>query len=293
MTDPMRAQLTPGGRRTVVATEAGTVAALRSDPPAGLAGGPAPTVLLVPGYTGSKEDFAPLLDPLAAAGFTTLAIDLPGQFESPGTGDPADYSPDRLARVLRAVAATLSDTSCVHLVGHSFGGLVARAAVIADPDRYASLVLIGSGPSALGGARRMLIDRLEPVLATSGLTAVYAASQALERTRPGYVEPPPVLAAFLERRFLAGAPAMLQGMGDALRAEPDRVDDLAAVAPPILVLSGERDDAWLPAVQDEMAERLGAERAVIAGAAHSPAVENPAATVAALVRFWNRVGRQP
>src|SRR3954469_19375886 len=42
------------------------------------------TVLLVPGYTGSKEDFAPLLDGIAAAGLRAIAVDLPGQFESAG-----------------------------------------------------------------------------------------------------------------------------------------------------------------------------------------------------------------
>jgi pimeloyl-ACP methyl ester carboxylesterase len=35
-----------------------------------------------------------------------------------------------------------------------------------------------------------------------------------------------------------------------------------------------------------MATRLSAERVAIPGAAHSPAVENPAATAAALVDFW-------
>jgi pimeloyl-ACP methyl ester carboxylesterase len=35
-----------------------------------------------------------------------------------------------------------------------------------------------------------------------------------------------------------------------------------------------------------MARRLGAPYTAIAGAAHSPAVENPTATVATLVEFW-------
>jgi pimeloyl-ACP methyl ester carboxylesterase len=37
-----------------------------------------------------------------------------------------------------------------------------------------------------------------------------------------------------------------------------------------------------------MAERLGAEYSVIPRAAHSPAVENPAGTVRALLAFWTR-----
>jgi pimeloyl-ACP methyl ester carboxylesterase len=277
------AQLESGGERSIVTTAAGPVCTLGN----GASGTP---VLLLPGYTGSKEDFAPLLRPLGEAGLAVTAIDLPGQYESPGPSDPADYTPDRLAEVVVEVAASLGER--VHLLGHSFGGLVARAAVIARPDAFASLVLMCSGPAGIGGDRRTLIEQLEPILAASGMAAVYAASQLAYRAQAGYIEPPAPLAAFLERRFLAGAPAMLQGMGIALRTEPDRVAELAAVAPRTLVLYGVDDDAWPPAVQAEMARRLGAERAVIPGAAHSPAVENPAATIAALTEFWTDGGQR-
>jgi pimeloyl-ACP methyl ester carboxylesterase len=40
-----------------------------------------------------------------------------------------------------------------------------------------------------------------------------------------------------------------------------------------------------------MAERLGAPVVAVPDAAHSPAVENPPVTAAALVEFWQRVGR--
>ena len=263
----------------IIETSCGPVAAIRT--------GEGTSVLMLPGYTGSKEDFAPLLEPLADAGFAATAIDLPGQYESPGPADPAHYTPDALAAVVLDVAATLQRP--VHLLGHSFGGLVARSSVLAAPDAFASLVLMSSGPSGLGGARAQMIGDLEPLLASSGVAGVYAASLAVYRAQAGYVEPPAPQAAFLERRFLAGAPAMLQGMGSAVRTEPDRVAELTEVAPPALVLFGVDDDAWPPAVQREMAGRLGAEVAQIRDAAHSPAVENPAATAAALVDFWRRV----
>ena len=38
-------------------------------------------------------------------------------------------------------------------------------------------------------------------------------------------------------------------MGDALRSEPDRIDELKAAGVPTLVLYGEHDDAWPPTVQ--------------------------------------------
>lgn len=259
-------------------TSSGMVAALRAGPADG------DPVLLLPGYTGSKEDFAPLLGPFARAGFAVTAVDLPGQYESSGPADPAGYTPDALAATVADVADTLG--ASVHLLGHSFGGLVARAAVLAAPHRYRSLVLMSSGPAAIGGARAALIEQLEPVLAASGLAGVYAASQAIYRAQPGYVEPPAPQGAFLQRRFLAGVPAMLQGMGTALRVEPDRVAELAAVAPPTLVLFGVDDDAWPTVVQREMARLLGATVVEIDGAAHSPAVENAAATATALIDFW-------
>jgi pimeloyl-ACP methyl ester carboxylesterase len=265
---------------TTIRTPLGPLAALRS-------GGSGPPVLLVPGYTGSKEDFGPILDPIAAAGFRCWAIDLPGQYESPGPDDPEQYRPDALGAWLRAAAAVLGPP--VHLVGHSFGGLVARAAVIAAPAEFASLTLLASGPAAIAGGRRERIETLAPLLETEGVAGVYAAMLAADAAAPDYQAPEPEVAAFLRRRFLAGSPAMLAGMAGALLDEPDRVGELAATAVPVLVLHGVDDDAWAPRVQRAMADRLGAEHVAVPAAAHSPAVENPAPTAAALVAFWRRV----
>ena len=45
-----------------------------------------PRVLLVPGATGSKEDFSLMLPELAAAGYFVLSCDIAGQYESAGAG---------------------------------------------------------------------------------------------------------------------------------------------------------------------------------------------------------------
>jgi pimeloyl-ACP methyl ester carboxylesterase len=71
-----------------------------------------------------------------------------------------------------------------------------------------------------------------------------------------------------------------------MTTEPDRVADLAATGIPLLVAHGEADDAWSPATQADMARRLGARHEVVPDAVHSPAVENPARTVAVLTSFW-------
>jgi pimeloyl-ACP methyl ester carboxylesterase len=255
---------------------------------AALACGSGRPVLLLPGFTGSKEDFGPIQDELAAAGFRAVAIDLLGQFESdPADPDePAGYSPVALGAVVRAVADRLGDG--VHLLGHSFGGLVARAAVLAG-GRFASLVLLDSGPAALSGARAERIELMRPLLPQLGVAGVYEASEALRAGEPGYVPDPPELAAFLRRRFVAGSAAGLLGMGAALLAEPDQTAELAAAGLPVRVVFGADDDAWPAAVQRRMAAQLSAGVDEIPHAAHSPAVENPAATARALIDFWRRV----
>jgi len=261
-----------------VQLSAGGVAVLDATP----TGASRDTALLVPGYTGSKEDFAPILDPLREAGYRTVALDLPGQYQSPGPEDRGAYTVEWLAQVVTQLADTLSDEP-VHLLGHSFGGLVARAAVLAAPGRYRSLVLLASGPCGLDGGRRAMLAHLER-LVPHGMPAIY---QELERMRPpGEPVPEPEVAGFLRARFLASSLAGYLGMGDAITSEPDRVDALRDSGVPTLVCFGESDNAWLPAQQREMAVRLDAQLTVIASAGHSPAVDRPTQTTAALTTFW-------
>jgi pimeloyl-ACP methyl ester carboxylesterase len=91
---------------------------------------------------------------------------------------------------------------------------------------------------------------------------------------------------FYSRRFLRNSADGLRGMADAMLNEPDRVAELAATGLPLLVAHGEADDAWLPHVQADMAQRLSARHEVINNSIHSPAVENPARTLEVLLDFW-------
>ncbi|MGB8652017.1 MAG: alpha/beta hydrolase [Mycobacteriales bacterium] len=242
------------------------------------------TVVMVPGYTGSKEDFRYVLEPLAAAGLRVVAIDQRGQYQSPGPDDHDAYTVRQLAEDLLHLVRALDDAA-VHLVGHSFGGLVSRAAVLAEPTAFRSLVLMGSGPAGLTGPRADVLPFLKPVLLEGGLEAVWEASRAIARDNPRKVEVTEEAQDFLRARLLGSSPSGLLAMADALTSEPDRVDELAAVDLPKLVMYGEHDDAWLPALQDDMARRLGAPVVVVPDALHSPAAENPFLTARALLEF--------
>jgi pimeloyl-ACP methyl ester carboxylesterase len=242
-----------------------------------------PPVLLVPGWTGSKEDFGPVLKPLADAGYAVTAIDQRGQFRSPPRPD-GDYSPPAQGQDVVLAAKALG--APIHLVGHSVGGLAARAAVLVEPALFRSVVLMDSGPAGVDNGRRQQLELMRPVLAQYGLPGVYEALQRLDASQPGYTPPPEDEARFMRERFLASDPQCLLGMAEAIIDEPDLVAELAAVPVPILVLCGADDDVWSAAIQADMARRLGAPYVAIPGAAHSPAVEDPAATVEALRAFW-------
>jgi pimeloyl-ACP methyl ester carboxylesterase len=281
------AQLAPHrGARVEVTTTAGPLAALRAEARAQDQPWDAVAVL-VPGYSASKEDFAPLIDTIADAGIGVLALDLPGQYESPPLPGEADHRAEPLGLVVaEVVRAEVAAGRTVLLLGHSYGGLVARAAVLAGaPVR--GLTLLDTGPGELPmGPRRSRLDVLEPVLRRRGLDAVVA----LREEAGDWEGNDPAVAAFLRRRLATSSPVALLGMGDALRSEPDRVPELVAALRgrrlATLVVCGMADDAWPVTTQRTMADRLEAEFAAVPRAAHSPNVENPRSLLDVLVPTW-------
>ena len=288
MSTPRFLTLPPGVRRTDIETSRGTFAALEALPGSGVSErGPA---LLVPGFTGSKEDFIAVLQTLAGAGRRVVTLDMRGQYETPGSDDIAAYTCTELGADIGAVIESFGDP--VHLVGHSFGGLVARETVITDPSLAESFTLMSSGPAAIGGGREVEGRVLLAALPKVGLEHLWSTRMEPEAIAKGV---PPEIVAFLRRRMFSNAGAGLLGMANEILSCPDRVDELAKVTGGaglhVLVLYGENDDAWDPEEQAVMAERLGARKVVIPGAAHSPAVEAPETTASALTAFWNDAER--
>ena len=291
-------------RSTTVMTERGEFAVLEARPTLGVSH--RKPALLLPGFTGSKENFLPVLEPLAAAGRTVVAIDLRGQYQSPAAPDRAGYHSAALAADVLAIAAAVGrDAGGVHLVGHSLGGLIARETVLHRAAGVMSLTLLGSGPAAIGGQRaealRDLLAILDPddgaepddrSTLTAAVRHAWHDKHEPQARAEGIDEH---IIAFLKERTLRTCPVHLIVLARFLLSCQDRTDDLAAVVSAglsTLVVYGENDDAWLPAEQERMARRLDAERACIPGAAHSPAIEAPVTTAAILTNFWNAAERR-
>ncbi|MDT0265468.1 alpha/beta fold hydrolase [Streptomyces sp. DSM 44915] len=273
-----------GVRAYPLVTRRGAFAVLDIAP----AGPPSGTALLVPGFTGSKEDFIALLAPLAAAGYRAVAVDGRGQYESAGDLARRSYALGALAEDVLAQAEALG-APAVHLVGHSLGGLISRGAVLraaaAGRSPFASLTLMASGAGRIARGQRWRARALGAGLPVLGQRRLWWVLQPKAETSE--------LWNFLRGRWLANSPAQLRSTGRTLRYEPDRVAALAATGLPVHVLSGERDLAWPVVELDVMARRLRARRTVIAGAEHSPNAQRPTETAAALADFWAAVGNGP
>jgi pimeloyl-ACP methyl ester carboxylesterase len=299
---PRTLELPAGVRRVTIETGRGSFAALEAVPAAGVC--ERQPALLIPGYTGSKEDFIPVLGPLAAAGRRVVAIDQRGQHETPGVLDASAYELPELAADAALIAGTLGQADGaagqpVHLLGHSFGGLVARELMLAQAARISSLTLLSSGPGALTGPRADVLRKLLGQLDGKPLPELAGEVKRLWDT---HLEPeaiadgvPADILDFLRARMLGSCAAGLKFMAENLLRCPDRTPALAALPQArVLVVYGEDDDAWASAIQEDMAQRLGAERVCIPGAAHSPAVEAPETAASILTGFWNSVEcRQP
>jgi pimeloyl-ACP methyl ester carboxylesterase len=150
-----------------------------------------------------------------------------------------------------------------HVVGHSYGGVIALLAVAKQPESVRSLTVIE--PPALGVARGRpavdeFVERIEehwtngprdPAEFLGGFLGLVGSS-----IPPGNFSP----------ELLQGARTLMVERSPAEAVIP--LDELARAPFPKLVISGGHSAAF-EAVCDVLEERLGAERAVLPGAGHS------------------------
>jgi pimeloyl-ACP methyl ester carboxylesterase len=242
-------------------------------------------VLLVPGFTGSKEDYIAIIAPLAALGWRVAAMDLPGQGGAAGLGARGSHTVPTLAAAVLDVADWFSPDRPVHLVGHSMGGLVTREVLVNHPDRLASWTPICSGVGRIPESAHASLIGLQAALAAVPIEQIWIQKEAQDRAG-GWDPPSQEVADFCARRFIANDPAALADFAEILMTALDRTDEAAAALATGriggAVVTGALDDAWPIAEQQQMAARLGVPWEVVPGVGHNPATEDPAATVAAL-----------
>ncbi|MGO2664297.1 alpha/beta fold hydrolase, partial [Mycetocola reblochoni] len=222
---------------------------------------------------------------LAAAGWDAVAYSQRGQGDSAGPVGIENYRLPDFAGDTLLVADAVGAGGAVHLVGHSFGGCVARAAAIADPSRFLSVTLLCSGPHGWPGRHQETTDT---VRAGGSIGLWYRDNPDTLGVPDSELDPG---LAFLRLRAERTSPDNLLGGAEILRTDPDTTELLRATGLPALVAYGEHDDKWPLTMQHEAALGLGAREVAIPGGAHCPHLdgESPVATAVALSTFWGEV----
>lgn len=253
---------------------AGSVASRFAAPSGDLAvislGDPAdPRVVLVPGVSGSKEDFALVLPVLAASGYYVQSYDLAGNYES-ATAGPTDpktrYSYELFADDL---IAFLESGEPAHLLGYSFAGTIAEIVTVQRPELVRSLTLLATPPEPGNGFRGVKILGPFTWMATGGIGA--------SLMRWGIVtnknKVPQTRLDFVRLRFEQTSMRSMADIITLMKRAPDLRPQLRDAAIPKLVAVGAHD-LWPVELHAQLAERIGAELAVY-DTGHSPCETTP------------------
>lgn len=240
-------------------------------------------LVLVHGFTGSRDDFHEQLAALGRIGRTIL-LDQRGHGESSNTGDPDTYTFSQLVADLAAFLDALGIERC-DLLGHSMGGMVALRFVLAHPERVASLLLMDTSARAPDGFPRAPVAAAGTIAREEGmanLAALLRARAADDPRRPAAakrLEAEMGAERFWERhhrRLTAMDPEAFAALGVMLVDQTPVTERLDEIACPTLVIVGEQDAPFRKPAEEFVERIANSTCCVIPDAAHSPQLENPA-----------------
>lgn len=254
--------------------------------------GSGPPLVLVHGFTGSKENWLPMVAELPRR-HRVIIPDLPGWGESTRLAQ-VDYGVAVQAERLAAFLAAL-DLREADLVGHSMGGAIAGVMAARHPERLATLTLMntaGVSFEANDFARRILAgelpfnveDRagwqrlLDDLFVVKPFLPARLADVLIARNRESHD---------FHRRVM-----------DRLRGDEQLLleQTLSAIALPTLVVWCDGDRILDVSAVDTLVRGLPrAELEVLRGCGHMPMMERPAATAIVLEAFVgaHRAGAVP
>ena len=233
--------------------------------------------ILVHGFTGSKEDFDYIVPYLLEAGYRVVVADNRGAHESSHSTRDGAYLLTSLARDVIEIARQL-ELESPHLFGHSLGGVISQYAVVQEPELFASLTLMCSGPSPMPVPRSSI--------AVGGAVEGKTAKEAWEAEVGEWYQTHPRFD-LMKKRWLASDARALGIIAKELATFTTVIPAVAAAQLPVHVIYGENDDAWPLAMQDQMAADLSAELTVLKDSGHCPNEDQPEATARTTVKFWD------
>lgn len=251
--------------------------------------GEGPPLVLIHGFTGSKENWLPVMRALGHH-YRVIAPDLPGWGESTRLPDAVYGFPEQAARLERFIATLLPNQS-VTVVGHSMGGGIAALWAGNQPAALQRLVLLDAAGVPFDNDFAQRIRAGEHPFEVTDEATLARQLDLVFKHKP--FVPWPASKAFAARRArdvgferavlraVAGDEALAFAPGEAARQ----------IRVPTLLLWC-RDDRIIDAqAAEEYAQRIADQRKVwIDDCNHMPMMEQPAETARRLLEFLGDSG---
>ncbi len=239
-------------------------------------------LVLLPGYADSWRSWVPVLEALPAS-IRAIAVSQRGHGDSAkprGRYDTAAFTDD-LACLMDRLAIDRA-----MIAGHSLGSLVAQRFAMERPDRTRGLILLGAFRTLRGNREvAALWDESVAALADPVDPGFVRAFQ--QSTLSGLVP-----SAFLATVVAESLKVPAHVWRAALRAllDEDSSDGLGRIAPPTLVLWGDRDALATRREQEALIAAIrGATMTTYPGAGHGLHWEEPARAAADIAAFVARI----
>jgi pimeloyl-ACP methyl ester carboxylesterase len=234
-----------------------------------------PPFVLCHGFTGSSHDFSLQVDALAGHR-RVITLDQRGHGHSTKTGTLEGYTIAQLSSDLVGFLHAVGGGP-VDLLGHSMGGRVVLAVVLARPDLVSSLVLMDTSAwsfmppdEGIRAVVRAWIEAFDPSCGMPERLGPMGPEDALieAATPPEWLEEKNTIFAGMD-------PYAVKALGMALMAdvgtdESSLRGDLPSIACPTTVLAGEHDHPLVDQAPALAAEVGQGTLRVIPGAYHSP-----------------------
>jgi len=239
--------------------------------------GRGPVVVLLHGFPFDRSMWASQVEALSDQ-YRLIVPDLRGHGSSPAPDDRV-YTIDAMADDLIETLNALNLHEKVVLGGLSMGGYIALSAITRYPDRFMGLMLLDtkatSDPPEIARGRGITAEQVE----SSGNTETLVEGLILRVFAQETREHKPELVESLRKVMKSTSPRTIAASLRGMAARPDRMDDLARIQLPTLILVG-ADDVVTPVSDAKaMAERLpNAKLAVITDSGHLAPLENPEAS---------------
>ncbi len=224
-------------------------------------------VVMIHGLGGTSNSFQPLVP--ALSGFRIVRPDLPGAGRSPTPAQKITVETlvDSLADMTRNLGIERA-----HLVGHSFGTLVAQHLAARHPRLAASLTLFGPIIEPADAARQ----RLKARAATARQEGMaFIADQLIDGSLSGATRSDnPLAIAYLRETHMGqdkeGFARSCEALAGAERADRRMIDC------PALIVTGDEDGVGPPSIARELADGLkGARSVVLDRCGHWTPIERP------------------